>query len=153
MATKSMAIEVTKDERLDGKNYGIQHRKVQYLLNNHELLDHLTNNMCPPKAWNSAQHHRHHESYVIWFKRDKSACFTLLACMHDDLVGEHYSTTKEMWDQLRLKYGGTITTRFRALSLRFNQYIMVPKHTMVEHLTVISTMVRKMKEIGYDLIY
>lgn len=73
--------------------------------------------------------------------------------MHDDLVGEHYSTTKEMWDQLRLKYGGTITTRFRALTLRFNQYIMVPKHTMVEHLTVISTMVRKMKEIGYDLIY
>ena len=46
---------------------------------------------------------------------------------------------------------GTTTTRLRVLTLRFNQYVMDPKHTMVEHLRVMSSMFRDMKAAGNDL--
>lgn len=68
-------------ERLDGKNYDMWHKKVWYLLNMHKLLDHLTNNMCPFKARNLAQHHRNQKAYDLWLKMDKSEHFTLLTCM------------------------------------------------------------------------
>lgn len=73
--------------------------------------------------------------------------------MHDDLLGEfeNFTTAKEMWDRLHLKYGGTSATRLRALTLRFNQYVMDPKHTMAEHLRVMSTMIREMKADGNNL--
>ena len=82
--------------------------KVQYLLNKHELLDHLTNNKRPLEAGNSAQLQRDREAYDLWLKRDRSARYTLLACMHDDLIGEfnHCLTAKEMWDHLRLSVEG-----------------------------------------------
>lgn len=57
-----------------------------------------------------------------------------------------------MWDQLRLKYDGTTAKRLRALMLRFNQYMMDPKHTMTEHLRVMSVMIREMKATIYNLI-
>lgn len=56
-----------------------------------------------------------------------------------------------MWDQLRLKYDGTTAKRLRALMLRFNQYMMDPKHTMTEHLRVMSVMIREMKATIYNL--
>ena len=74
--------------------------------------------------------------------------------MHKDLIGEFesYPTAKEMWDQLRLKYGGTIATRLHALMLRFNQYMMDPKHSMSEHLRVMSSLIKEMRATGHDLI-
>lgn len=88
MATKSLVIEITKGERLHDKNYDMWHRKVHYFLNEHDLLDHLTSNMCPPEVGNSAQHRCDHEAYDLWLKRDRSARFTLFECTHDDLIEE-----------------------------------------------------------------
>ena len=70
-----------------------------------------------------------------------------LKSMHDDLVGEYkdYPTTKELWDQLRFAFGGTSTTRRRSLVLKFEVYRKDPKHTMTEHLKVMSTMIHELK--------
>jgi uncharacterized protein VirK/YbjX len=105
MASKNIIAELHKGFKLDGKNYDIWQRKVQYLLNEQELLDHLTNNMVPPEEGTTAQHRRDQQAYEAWFKRDRSARFTLLSCMHDDLIGEfeNFPTAKDMWEQLRLK--------------------------------------------------
>ena len=42
----------------------------------------------------------------------------MLYCMHDDLIGEfeNYPTAKEMWDNIRLRYGQASKTRLYALS-------------------------------------
>jgi len=47
------------------------------------------------------------KAYQAWFKRDWFACYTLLSCMHDDLLGEfeHYPTAKYMWDRLKIRFG------------------------------------------------
>ncbi|CAL5356408.1 unnamed protein product [Camellia sinensis] len=153
MASKNIIVELNNRDKLDGNNYDIWHKKVQYLLNEQELLDHLTNIMAITKAGNTAQHRRDHDAYANGFKRDRSVRFTLLSCMHDDLIGEfeQFSTAKEMWDQLRLKYGGTTAARLRALTLKFNQYVMDPKHTMAEHLKVMSAIIKEMKAADNDL--
>ncbi|KAL7225158.1 hypothetical protein ACSBR1_020524 [Camellia fascicularis] len=75
MASKNIIVELNNGDKLDGNNYDIWHRKVQYLLNEQELLDHLTNIMAIPKAGNTAQHRRDHDAYANGFKRDRSALY------------------------------------------------------------------------------
>ena len=73
--------------------------------------------------------------------------------MHDDLIKkcEIYQTAKEIWNQLKVKFGGTITTRLRALILKFNQYTMNPKHSMVKHFKVMSSMTRELQVASNNL--
>ena len=55
MATKNVLVDLTKGEKLDGTNYGMWHRKIQYLLNEQEVLETLTNVMMRPENGNTAQ--------------------------------------------------------------------------------------------------
>uniref|UniRef100_A0A2N9F6S1 Integrase catalytic domain-containing protein n=1 Tax=Fagus sylvatica TaxID=28930 RepID=A0A2N9F6S1_FAGSY len=53
-----------------------------------------------------------------------------------------------MWDQLKFDFGGTSTTRLRSLVLKFEVYRKDPKHTMTEHLRMMSGMIRDLKAAG-----
>ena len=154
MASKSVLFEMTKEDKLNKKNYNIWHRKVQYLLNEHELL------ITWPKAWlhmklgiksiidlseNLMMLDSRIEVYAL-------ACNT--TCMMTLLGSLRTSySAKEMWDQLRLKYDGMSTIRLCALALRFNKYVIDSKHSMVDHLSVMSAMIRKLKIASHDLSY
>jgi hypothetical protein len=71
----------------------------------------------------------------------------MLSNMHDDLIGEYevFQNAKDMWDQLKFDFGGTSTTRLRSLVLKFEVYRKYPKHTMIEHLRMMSGMIRDIK--------
>ena len=45
MATKNVVTDLTKGEKLDGTNYDMWHRKIQYQLNEQKVLETLTNVM------------------------------------------------------------------------------------------------------------
>ncbi|KAL7225170.1 hypothetical protein ACSBR1_020535 [Camellia fascicularis] len=137
MFSKNIIDEVNKGDKLDGNNYDIWHMKVHYLLNVQELFDHLTNIVAIPEAGNTIQHRRDQDTYANWFKRDRSVHFTLLSYINVESIA--------------LTYGGMTTTRLCALTLKFNQYVMDPKHTIAEHLRVMSAMIREMKAAGNDL--
>ena len=51
----------------------------------------------------SKQYQEKLKTYQACFKRDQSTCYTLLSCMHDDLLGEldGCHSAKDMWDNLR----------------------------------------------------
>uniref|UniRef100_A0A2N9GLJ0 Integrase catalytic domain-containing protein n=1 Tax=Fagus sylvatica TaxID=28930 RepID=A0A2N9GLJ0_FAGSY len=68
--------------------------------------------------------------------------------MHDDLIGEYetFQNAKDMWDQLKFDFGGTSTTRLRSLVLKFEVYRKDPKHTMTEHLRMMSGMIPERQE-------
>ena len=53
MATKNVVADLTKGEKLDRTNYDIWHRKIQYLLNEQEVLETLTNVMMKPENGNT----------------------------------------------------------------------------------------------------
>ena len=86
MATKTVVADLTKGEKLDGTNYDMWHRKIQYLLNEQEVLKTLTNVMMRPKNGNTAQHRRDLKVYESWVKKDRCAHFTMLSSMHNDLI-------------------------------------------------------------------
>ncbi|GAV84472.1 UBN2_3 domain-containing protein [Cephalotus follicularis] len=109
MATKNIIADLNKGENLTGTNYDILHKKMTFLLNEQELYEHLTTTMTRPPKGNTSQHRRDLEVFETWSKKDRCARFTLLSCMHDDLIGayEHRTTAKATWDQLRFDFGGT----------------------------------------------
>uniref|UniRef100_A0A2N9ERH0 Retroviral polymerase SH3-like domain-containing protein n=1 Tax=Fagus sylvatica TaxID=28930 RepID=A0A2N9ERH0_FAGSY len=150
MAAKNVVADLTRGDKLTGNNYDIWHRKIQYLLNEQELLETLSSKMTIPEDGNTAQHKRDLEAYQSWFKKDRSTRFTMLSSMHDDLIGEYetFQNAKDMWDQLKFDFGGTSTTRLRSLVLKFEVYRKDPKHTMTEHLRMMSGMIRDLKAAG-----
>ena len=48
---------------MDGDNYDIWHRKIQYILNEQEVLEILTQEMTTPEDGNTAQHRHDREAY------------------------------------------------------------------------------------------
>ena len=106
-----------------------------------------------PENGNTAQHCRDLEAYESWVKKDRCACFTMLSSMHNDLIGEFedYPNAQEMWNQLKIAYEGTSATRLRALTLKFEQYIMDSKHSMAEHLRTMFALIRDLKAVGNNL--
>lgn len=54
MASKYVIVDFTKGDKSNGNNYGIWHSKIQYLLNDQELLDHLITTMTPPQEGTTA---------------------------------------------------------------------------------------------------
>uniref|UniRef100_A0A2N9EKE5 Integrase catalytic domain-containing protein n=1 Tax=Fagus sylvatica TaxID=28930 RepID=A0A2N9EKE5_FAGSY len=150
MAAKNVVADLTRGDKLTGNNYDIWHRKIQYLLNEQELLETLSSKMTRPEDGNTAQHRRDLEAYQSWFKKDRSTRFTMLSSMHDDLIGEYetFQNAKDMWDQLKFDFGGTSTTRLRSLVLKFEVYRKDPKHTMTEHLRMMSGMIHDLKAAG-----
>ncbi|KAK2985549.1 hypothetical protein RJ640_014149 [Escallonia rubra] len=74
------------------------------------------------------------------------------ACKND-LIGQYdeLPTCKALWEQLKFTFGGTSTTRLRSLVIKFEEYTKDPKHTMSEHLRVMSNMIGKLRDAGHAL--
>ena len=49
MASKTIVANLNQGEKLDGKNFDIWHRNIQYLLDELEVLETLTNSMDEPE--------------------------------------------------------------------------------------------------------
>lgn len=77
----------------------------------------------------------------------------MLYCMHDDLIGEFevHLTAKDMWDQLKIRFGQTSETRLRTLQLKWMNYKMDPSRTVIEHLRIMSGIIRDLKAAGKDI--
>jgi hypothetical protein len=93
------------------------------------------------------QNIRDFAAFENWHKKVQFARFTMLSSMHNDLIGEFevYPTAQDMWEALKLKYGGTSATRLRGLTMRFDSYKMRSDHAMKQHLRVMSSMIRELK--------
>ena len=129
---------------------------MTFLLSDQELSEHTENSRVPPtlaEGVTEAQHRRALNAYRAWHKKDSRAHIILLSSMDDDLMVEYqqYQTAKEVWDQLVFAFGGTSTTKLRSLVLKFEVYRQDPKHTMTEHLRVMSGMIREFHTAGHVL--
>ncbi|KAH9618858.1 hypothetical protein KSS87_009464, partial [Heliosperma pusillum] len=156
---KNMIGDLSTTEKLDGTNYDMWHRKIQYLLNEREVLDTLSTTVAKPKeptdpiGKDDDEYFENLELHNVWFRKDRSARFTMLFCMHNDLIGEFETcpTAKDMWDKLKVTFGQTSATRLRALNLKWMDYTINPKHNVTEHLRTMSAMIRDLKAAGRDV--
>ncbi|XP_026395085.1 uncharacterized protein LOC113289877 [Papaver somniferum] len=147
MTTENLIADLTKGYKLDGKNYDMWNRKIQYLFDSKDQTELLTNEMVQPQEGNSVQARRDLEAYEAWVKKDRHARYAMLSSMNDDLIGEYenYPTSKQMWDQLKFDFGGTSTTKLRSLVMKFEVYRKDLKHSMTEHLRTMSSMIHDLK--------
>ena len=63
MASKNILADLNKGEKLDGDNYDIWYRKIQYVLDEQEIIETLTPEMTAPEDGNTAQHRHDQEAY------------------------------------------------------------------------------------------
>ncbi|KAK2973132.1 hypothetical protein RJ640_012196, partial [Escallonia rubra] len=150
MATKNVIADLVKGEKLNGDNYDVWHKKMKFMLNEQELEEHLSKEMVAPTE---AQPLRDHTAYQKWNQKDRSARYTLLSSLQNDLIGQYdeLPTCKALWEQIKFSFGGTSTTRLRRLVIKFEEYTKDPKHTMNEHLRVMSNMIGKLRDAGHAL--
>ncbi|KAI9182133.1 hypothetical protein LWI28_022395 [Acer negundo] len=57
-ASKSIVAELNNEEKLNGDNYRMWHRKVQLILEEQEALETFTHTMVEPPNGSTAQHMR-----------------------------------------------------------------------------------------------
>ena len=62
-SSKNIVAELNKDEKLNDDNYKIWSMKIQYVLEEHEVLEVLKVVMNEHEAGNSAQHKRDRDAY------------------------------------------------------------------------------------------
>ena len=62
-ATKSVVAELNKDLKLNGDNYEIWSMKIQYVLEEQEVLDMLNIVMTEPEDGSTVQYRRDREAY------------------------------------------------------------------------------------------
>ena len=98
MASKCIVVDLNKGKKLDGENYNIWHHKIQYVLNEQEVLETLNHSLSKPDEGSTEQHQRDLAAYKSWRKKDLYARFTMLSSMHNDLIGEfeQYTTAQDM---------------------------------------------------------
>ena len=87
--------------KLDGQNYVMWHRKIQFVLHKEKILDHLTNTISMPTELENgpiAQYHRDMDAYNTCVDQNKSTHFTILGYKHGNLIREFekYPTAKEL---------------------------------------------------------
>ncbi|KAK2987291.1 hypothetical protein RJ640_024654 [Escallonia rubra] len=97
------------------------------------------------------------DNYDVWHKKMKFM-------LNEQELEEHLTkemvapteydelpTCKALWEQLKFTFGGTSTTRLRSLMIKFKEYTKDPKHTMSEHLRVMSNMIGKLRDARHAL--
>uniref|UniRef100_A0A1J3IMV5 Retrovirus-related Pol polyprotein from transposon TNT 1-94 n=1 Tax=Noccaea caerulescens TaxID=107243 RepID=A0A1J3IMV5_NOCCA len=152
-ACKNIIAELNRGDKLDGDNYDIWYRKVQYVLEEQEVKETLLHFMEQPEQGDTPQHVRDLETYNVWKKKNSIARITLLSCMQDDLMCEfeEFETAKGMWEALKEKFGATSATKLRRLNQRFNDYKKRPNLSMRQHLRIMSNMIRELKNAGQTM--
>ena len=56
IATKNIVVNLNQGEKLNYKNYNVWHRKIQYLLEEQDMLETITQPMVKLEHGTSAQH-------------------------------------------------------------------------------------------------
>ncbi|KAK2973062.1 hypothetical protein RJ640_023559 [Escallonia rubra] len=150
MVTKNVIADLVKGEKLNVDNYDVWHKKMKFMMNEQELEEHLTKEMVTPTE---VQPLRDHTAYQKWNQKNRSARYTLLSSLQNDQIRQYDEllTCKALWEQLKFSFCGTLTTRLRSLVIKFEEYTKDPKHTMSEHLRVMSNMIGKLRNAGHAL--
>ena len=85
-ATESIIADLNQGEKLNEKNYDVWHRKIQYVLEEQDMLETITQPMVEPEQANITQHRRDMEAYQAYKRKDCVARILLLSNMRNDIV-------------------------------------------------------------------
>ena len=105
MATsKTIIIDLNHRDKLNKKNYDVWHRKIEYLLEEQEMLETITQPMVEPKQGNTSQHKLDMEAYQTYKRKDCVARSLMLSSMRNDIMlcFERHRSTQSVWDAVKI---------------------------------------------------
>ncbi|ONK79424.1 uncharacterized protein A4U43_C01F6230 [Asparagus officinalis] len=85
-ATKNIVVDLNKGEKLNEKYYDVWHRKIQYLLEEQDMLETITQSMTEPEPGNTMQYKHDHEAFQAWKRKDHVARILMLSSMINDIM-------------------------------------------------------------------
>ena len=85
-ATRSIVADLNQGDKLNDKNYDVWHRKIQYLLEEQDMLETIMQPMVEPEYGTTAQHRRDMESYQAYKGKDRVARILMLSNMRNDMM-------------------------------------------------------------------
>ena len=84
--TKSIIVDLNQEDKLNDKNYDVWHHKIQYLLEDQDMLETITQPMVESKHGNTTQHMRDTKAYQAYKRKDRVAHILMLSSMRNDLM-------------------------------------------------------------------
>ena len=84
--TKSIVVDLNQGDKLNDKNYDVWHCKIQYLLEEQEMLELITQPMAEHEHGNTAQVRRDMEVYQAYKHKDCVARILILSSMRSDIM-------------------------------------------------------------------
>ena len=84
VVTKIIIADLNQGDKLNDKNYDVWHRKIQYLLDEQDMLETITQPMVEPEHGNTAQYRRDMEAYKAYKRKDRVARIPMQSNMHTD---------------------------------------------------------------------
>ena len=120
VVTRSIGADLNQGDKLNDKNFDVWHRKIQYLLEEQNMLEIITQPMAEPEHGKSAQHRRDMEAYQAYKCKDMVARILMLSSMRNDLMlnFECNCTAMVVQEAVKVQFGGTSTTRLHQLTLK-----------------------------------
>ena len=85
-ATRTIVSNLNQGDKLNDKNYDVWHHKIQYLLEEQDVLETITQPMAEPEHGTSAQHRRDMEAYTTYKHKARVARILMLSSMRNDLM-------------------------------------------------------------------
>jgi hypothetical protein len=97
-ASRNIVAELNKDEKLNDKNYEIWVMKIQYVVEEQEVLTVLDHILTEPENCTTPKHISDSAAFESWKKKNFIARITLLSSMENDVMREfrQYEVAKEM---------------------------------------------------------
>ena len=102
-ASKSIIADLNHGDKLNEKNYDVWHRKIEYLLEEQEMLETITQPMVEPEQGDTAQHRLDMEAYQTYKRKDRVARILMLSSMRNDIMlrFERHRSTQSVWDAIK----------------------------------------------------
>ena len=85
-ATRTIVANLNQGDKLNDKYYDVWHHKIQYLLEEQDMLGTITQPMAEPEHGTSAQHRRDMEAYQTYEHKARVARILMLSSMRNDLI-------------------------------------------------------------------
>ena len=132
VATRSIVADLNQGDKLTEKNYDVGHHKIQYLLEEKDTLETISQPRVEPKHGTTAQHIQDMEAYQAYKHKDRVASIFMLSSMRNDLMlrFEKNRSAMAIWDVVKIQFGGTSTIRLHRLTLKFDVYKKQSNHIM-----------------------
>ena len=84
--TNSIIVDLNQGDKLNEKNYDVWHHKIQYVLEEKEMLETIRQLMAEPKHGNTTQHRHDMEAYQAYKRKDRVACILMLSNMRNGIM-------------------------------------------------------------------